>query len=58
MQSEDLRIYEPLLLAYPASFWNEYGEDMRAVFVRRHRDAGGVLARVALFRAERLRPAA
>ena len=38
-----MRIYNLLLRVYPASFRNEYGEEMRAVFARRRRDAAGPL---------------
>jgi len=34
--------YQLLLLLYPASFRAEYGEEMRAVFARRRRDAAGL----------------
>jgi predicted permease len=34
--------YRSLLLLYPASFRAEYGEEMRAVFARRQRDAVGL----------------
>jgi hypothetical protein len=36
------RYYQTLLLLYPASFRAEYGEEMRAVFTRRKRDADGL----------------
>jgi len=36
------RYYQMLLLLYPASFRAEYGEEMRAVFARRTRDAAGL----------------
>jgi putative ABC transport system permease protein len=36
------RYYQALLLLYPASFRAEYGEEMRAVFARRQRDAAGL----------------
>jgi predicted permease len=36
------RYYQMLLLLYPASFRAEYGEEMRAVFARRLRDAAGL----------------
>ena len=34
--------YNLLLHLYPASFRNEYGSEMRAIFERRRRDAGAV----------------
>ena len=34
--------YQSLLLLYPASFRAEYGEEMRAVFARRQRNASGL----------------
>ncbi len=34
---------------YPASFRNEYGEEMRALFVRRRRDATGPLSAALLW---------
>ena len=41
-----MSIYKLLLRVYPASFWNEYSEEMRAIFARRLEAAGplGVLA--------------
>ncbi len=42
-----MRLYRALLHLYPASFRNEYGDEMTALFARRRRDAGwpvGVLA--------------
>jgi putative ABC transport system permease protein len=38
-----------LLRLYPASFRNEYGEEMRAIFARRRRDTTGPLAVLALW---------
>jgi putative ABC transport system permease protein len=35
----DMRLYDLLLRLYPASFRNEYGGDMRAIFARRRRAA-------------------
>ena len=43
--------YRLLLRLYPASFRNEYGGEMCSVFSRRLRDAGGPLARAALWTA-------
>src|SRR3954469_51721 len=43
-----MRIYSLLLRAYPASFRNEYGEEMRAVFARR-RAAAGARGTIALW---------
>ena len=43
-----MRIYNLLLRVYPASFRNEYGEEMRAMFARR-RDATGPLGAVGLW---------
>ena len=37
-----MRYYQLLLLLYPASFRAEYGDEMRAVFARRRRDAAGL----------------
>ncbi len=38
-----MRAYDLLLRLYPASFRNEYGEEMRRLFARRRRDAGDPL---------------
>ena len=38
----DMRLYDLLLRLYPASFRNEYGGDMRAIFARRRRAARGL----------------
>src|SRR6185369_12157057 len=38
--AEDVRIYNLLLRVYPASFRNEYAEEMRAIFARRLHAAG------------------
>jgi len=35
--------YNLLLHLYPASFRNEYGQEMRTLFARRRREAGGRL---------------
>jgi predicted permease len=35
-----IRLYDLLLRLYPASFRAEYGDDMRAIWARRRRDAG------------------
>jgi predicted permease len=43
-----LRIYSLLLHAYPASFRNEYGEEMRALF-RRRRQSVGTLGAIGLW---------
>jgi predicted permease len=40
-----MRLYRLLLSLYPASFRNEYGGEMQALFRRRLRDAGGPAAR-------------
>src|SRR5262245_56233235 len=37
-----MRFYNLLLQLYPASFRNEYGGEMRAIFERRRRDAGTI----------------
>src|SRR6266550_9034275 len=37
-----MTIYRALLHLYPASFRNEYGGEMRAVFARRRREAGSL----------------
>ena len=39
-----MRLYRALLLAYPASFRAEYGEEMSAIFRRRRLDARGPVA--------------
>src|SRR5262245_24575136 len=43
-----MRAYRLLLHLYPASFRDEYGEEMCAILARRARDAAGPLSRVAL----------
>jgi predicted permease len=43
-----MRFYTLLLLLYPASFRDEYGAEMAAVFADRLRDAGGPAARATL----------
>jgi predicted permease len=42
-------MYNLLLRAYPASFRNEYGEEMRALFARRRREATGPLSTLVLW---------
>src|SRR5690242_18933000 len=44
-----MKVYDALLRFYPASFRNEYGVEMRAVFERRRREAAGPLATAALW---------
>ncbi len=44
-----MRLYDLLLRLYPASFRAEYGDEMRAIFARRRRDASGPLALAALW---------
>ena len=44
-----MRAYDLLLRLYPASFRAEYGEEMRAIWARRRRDASGPLAAAALW---------
>lgn len=44
-----MRAHRLLLHLFPASFRGEYGREMGAVFARRHREAHGLLARVALW---------
>jgi predicted permease len=44
-----MRAYDLLLRLYPASFRAQYGEEMRAVWARRGRDASGPLAMAALW---------
>ena len=44
-----MNLYDALLRFYPASFRNEYGTEMRAVFKRRRREAGGPVAIAALW---------
>jgi predicted permease len=38
-----MRVYRALLLAFPASFRAEYGEEMRTIFARRRRGTSGAL---------------
>ena len=47
-----MRLHRLLLRLYPKSFRDEYGAEMRRVFARRHRDAGGWLARTVLWTGE------
>ena len=44
-----MRAYNLLLRLYPASFRNEYGEEMRALFTRRRRDVVGPLSAIVLW---------
>ncbi len=44
-----MRAYDLLLRLYPASFRAEYGEEIRAVWDRRRRDAAGPLAATAVW---------
>src|SRR6185503_5445272 len=44
-----MRAYNLLLRFYPKSFRYEYGDEMRAVFARRLRDAGGPVSAAALW---------
>jgi predicted permease len=44
-----MRFYKLFLRAYPASFRNEYGDEMCAIFARRLREASGPTARAALW---------
>ena len=44
-----MRAYSALLRLLPASFRHEYGDEMRALFARRRRDAQGPLASLALW---------
>jgi hypothetical protein len=44
-----MNVYDALLRLYPASFRNEYGTEMRAVFNRRRRESAGPLAIAALW---------
>jgi predicted permease len=44
-----MRTYNLLLRLYPASFRNEYGEEMRALFTRRRREVTGPLGGIALW---------
>jgi len=44
-----MKFYNLLLHLYPASFRNEYGEEMRAVFARRRREAAGPFGVAALW---------
>jgi hypothetical protein len=44
-----MRAYNLLLRVYPASFRNEYGEEMRAVFARRRREVTGPLTTISLW---------
>src|ERR687888_142831 len=43
-----MRFYKTLLRLYPASFRDEYGAEMTAIFRQRLRDADGVLVRLIL----------
>jgi ABC-type lipoprotein release transport system permease subunit len=43
-----MRFYKILLYLYPASFRNEYGEEMRQVFADRRQTASGPVAVAAL----------
>ena len=44
-----VRVYNLLLILYPSSFRREYGEEMRALFRRRRRDAAAPLGRGAVW---------
>ena len=44
-----MRFYRFLLHLYPSSFRAAYGDELRAEFARRHRDATGAGARIALW---------
>jgi putative ABC transport system permease protein len=44
-----MKAYNLLLHLYPASFRNEYGEEMREVFARRQREATGPFGRAAIW---------
>jgi predicted permease len=44
-----MRAYNLLLRLYPASFRNEYGEEMRLLFARRRREVTGPVTAVALY---------
>ncbi len=44
-----MRAYSLLLRLYPASFRNEYGAEMRALFARRRREAPGLMGGMALW---------
>jgi predicted permease len=44
-----MRLYRALLHLFPASFRNEYGEEMAAIFARRRRESSGLAARTALW---------
>jgi hypothetical protein len=43
-----VQLYRFLLHLYPSSFRAEYGEEMRAIFAKKWREASGALARLAL----------
>jgi putative ABC transport system permease protein len=43
-----MKLYAALLWLYPASFREEYGREMRAIFARRWREAPGAVNRAAL----------
>src|SRR3989442_3065506 len=43
-----MRLYDLLLCFYPASFRNEYGREMRAIFVKRWQQRRGVGSRLVL----------
>jgi putative ABC transport system permease protein len=44
-----MRAYDLLLRLLPSSFRSEYADEMRAIFARRRRDAGGPVATLALW---------
>ncbi len=44
-----MRLYNVLLRFYPKSFRNEYGDEMRRIFVRRRREASGPVGVIALW---------
>ena len=44
-----MRLYSLLLRLLPASFRDEYGDELKQVFARQHRDATGIIARTGLW---------
>ena len=44
-----MRLFDLILHLYPSSFRNEYGDELRALFARRRREAGGPIGSTALW---------
>lgn len=47
-----MRVYNYLLLLYPAGYRNEYGDELRSVFQQRRSQATGLMSVAALWIAE------